>query len=51
MKVVLQVVDNAKVEVEGNLHNEIGKGYLLLVGINKEDTLEKVKSKIQEVLS
>lgn len=43
MKVVLQVVDNAKVEVEGKLHNEIGKGYLLLVGINKEDTLEKVK--------
>jgi D-tyrosyl-tRNA(Tyr) deacylase len=43
MKVVLQVVDSAKVEVEGKLHNSIGTGYLLLVGINKEDTLEKVK--------
>ena len=43
MKVVLQVVDNAKVEVDGKLHNSINKGYLLLVGINKEDTIEKVK--------
>lgn len=43
MKVVLQVVDNAKVEVDGKLHNSINKGYLLFVGINKEDTIEKVK--------
>ena len=43
MKVVLQVVDKASVEVEGKLHNSINKGYLLLVGINKGDSDEKVK--------
>ena len=43
MRVVLQVVDNARVDVEEKSHNQINKGYLLLVGIGKDDTEEKVK--------
>lgn len=43
MKVVLQVVNNASVKIDGTLHSEIGNGYLLLVGIGKEDNEEKVK--------
>jgi len=43
MKVVLQVVNNANVIIDGKIHNEIRKGYLLLVGIGKEDNEENVK--------
>ena len=43
MKVLLQVVNHASVSIEGNIYNEIGKGYLLFVGIGKEDNEEIVK--------
>ena len=43
MKVVLQVVNHANVIIDEKVHNEIGKGYLLLVGIGKEDSEEIVK--------
>jgi len=37
MKVVLQRVREARVEVEGRICGEIGRGFLLLVGVGKED--------------
>lgn len=40
MRVVLQVVDEASVEVNGNLVSEIKKGYLLLVGVFQHDEEE-----------
>lgn len=43
MRVILQIVDNARVDVNEKTHNSIDKGYLLLVGIGKDDTEEKVK--------
>ena len=43
MRVVLQVVDNAKVDINGETQGKINKGYLLLVGIGKDDNIEKVK--------
>ena len=43
MKVVLQVVNNANVKIDGKIYNEISNGYLLLVGIGKEDNEDKVK--------
>jgi len=49
MKVVIQVVDHAKVVVDNKLINEIGKGYLLLVGIevgDNEDTVIKAANKV-----
>lgn len=43
MRVVLQVVNKANVIIEGEIYNEIDNGYLLLVGIGKEDNEENVK--------
>ena len=38
MKLVVQIVDNAKVEVDNKTVAEIGKGYLVLVGVGQNDT-------------
>lgn len=43
MKVVLQRVKNASVEVEGKVKGEIGRGLCLLVGIEKGDGEEDAK--------
>ena len=37
MKIVLQVVEKASVEVEKKVIGEIGKGYLILVGVFESD--------------
>ena len=37
MRVVLQVVDNAKVEIDNKVVGSINKGYLLLVGVFESD--------------
>lgn len=41
MKLVIQKVSNAKVEVEKNVVGEIEKGFLVLVGVGKGDTKEQ----------
>ena len=38
MKLVIQVVDEAKVEVAGNIVGQIGKGFMILVGVGQDDT-------------
>ncbi|MDD5796298.1 MAG: D-aminoacyl-tRNA deacylase [Oscillospiraceae bacterium] len=38
MKVVLQRVKSAKVEVENNVTGEIKKGFMLLLGVEENDT-------------
>lgn len=43
MRVVLQKVLWAKVEVDGEVVGEIGSGLCLLVGVSRDDTLEDVK--------
>lgn len=43
MRVVLQVVNKANVSINNNMHTEIDNGYLLLVGIGKDDSEEKIK--------
>lgn len=43
MKVLLQVVNHASVTIDNSVYNKIDKGYLLLVGIGKEDTETVVK--------
>ena len=40
MKLVIQRVSGAKVEVDGKVTGEIGKGFLVLLGIGREDTEE-----------
>lgn len=43
MRVVLQKVLWAKVEVDGEVVGEIGPGLCLLVGVSRDDTFEDVK--------
>lgn len=50
MRVLIQRVKKAKVEVDGKTVGSIGKGMLLLVGISSEDTLTEV-SKMAEKCS
>ena len=38
MKLIVQRVTSAKVEVNNNIVGKIGKGYLVLLGIKKTDT-------------
>ena len=40
MKLVVQRVKNAKVEVEGKIVGKINKGYLVLLGVTHNDTRE-----------
>ena len=49
MRVVLQVVDNASVEVENKLVGCINKGYLLLVGIFEDDNKEKIVKMAEKI--
>lgn len=43
MRVVLQRVAHASVEVDGNMIGKINQGFLLLVGITQSDTIEIVE--------
>lgn len=49
MKIVIQRVLDARVDVDGNTVGKIGKGFLILLGVEKDDTddmLEKYVNKI-----
>lgn len=43
MKLVIQRVSEASVTIDGNVHGAIGKGFLVLVGIESADTAEDVE--------
>ena len=43
MKVVIQRVSEASVTIEGNVKSKIGKGLLILLGIENVDTKEDIK--------
>lgn len=43
MKVVIQRVSEASVTIEGKLYASIGKGMLLLIGIQADDTAEDIE--------
>lgn len=43
MKAVIQRVLNASVTIDGKIHNEIGHGFLALIGIAKGDSVETVE--------
>lgn len=43
MKVVIQRVLQASVTIEGEIHSAIGKGMMILVGIQADDTAEDIE--------
>ena len=51
MKLVIQKVSSASVEAEGSCVGKIGKGFLVLVGIGKEDTREVADQFIKKMVN
>lgn len=52
MKIVLQRVNNAKVEVDGEVVGQIGKGYVVFLGVAEGDNkavVEKMADKIERL--
>ena len=49
MKLVIQRVKEANVEVEGNIVGKIDKGFLILVGITHSDTTENADYLVKKV--
>lgn len=49
MRVVLQVVRNARVDIGGETVGAIGRGFLLLIGICESDTEETVDRMIDKI--
>lgn len=50
MRCVVQRVKNAKVEVEGEIVGEIGKGLLVLFAVHLDDTEDKIKKMSAKIL-
>lgn len=49
MKIVIQRVLEAKVEVDGDICGQIGEGYLLLLGVSNDDTKDIADKMIEKV--
>jgi D-tyrosyl-tRNA(Tyr) deacylase len=49
MRVLVQRVKNASVQVEGNLISQIEQGYLLLVGLKKDDDKKIIEDMARKV--
>ena len=50
MKLVIQRVTSASVTINGNITGSIGKGYLVLIGIGREDNEESVRKYADKML-
>ena len=49
MKVVLQRVESASVEVDGKIISSINRGYVILLGIGAEDTKEQTEKMVEKI--
>lgn len=50
MKIVLQEVVKASVEIDGKIYSSIGNGYLLLVSFTNDDNKEIIDKMIEKVI-
>ena len=50
MKFVIQRVTEASVSIEGEIKGKIGQGFLVLIGVGKEDTREIADKYIKKLL-
>ncbi len=51
MRVVIQRVLNAKVEADNNITGQIGKGYLVLLGVGQEDTKQDAERIVNKMIN
>lgn len=49
MKVLIQIVDNCTLSIDGNVHSHINKGLLVLLGITGEDTRQDAEKLAKKV--
>ncbi|MCQ2543534.1 MAG: D-aminoacyl-tRNA deacylase [Lachnospiraceae bacterium] len=50
MKFVIQRVTNAKVTIEGKVNGQIGKGFMVLIGVSNDDTKEIADKMVRKML-
>ena len=50
MKFVIQRVNEASVKVDGNVIGQIGKGFLVLIGVGQDDTKEIADKMVKKLL-
>ena len=50
MKIVLQRVKKAHVEIDGKMVGQIGLGLLVFLGIGKEDSIEKADQLVKKIV-
>ncbi len=50
MRIVIQRVSHASVTIEGKVKSKIGKGYLILLGIESSDTEEDIDWLVKKVI-
>ena len=50
MKLIIQRVSEASVKVDGNVIGQIGKGYMVLIGVGEGDTKEIADKYIKKML-
>lgn len=51
MRIIVQRVKNASVEVDGNITGSINNGLLLLVGFTEGDNLDKIDFMVKKVIN
>lgn len=50
MKFLIQVVSEANVKIDGEIRGKIGRGFMVLIGVGKEDTKEVADKMIKKLL-
>ncbi len=50
MRIVLQRVNHASVKVDGEIVGKIGKGFLILLGVGKEDTEADLQKYVDKII-
>ena len=49
MKAVIQLVSHGKVTIEHQIHGEIGRGFVVLLGVAKDDTKEDMDYLVKKI--
>ena len=50
MRFVIQVVTNSDVKIDGKVRGAIDRGYMVLIGVGKDDTRETADKMIKKML-